>query len=35
MMLKVLSPGMEHTKTANIGSEVLGITSQFEHRCGA
>src|SRR5450631_555675 len=35
MMLKVLSPGMEHAEETDIGSEVLGIASQFEHRRGA
>ena len=35
MMFEVLSPGMEHAKTADVGSEVLRIASQFEHRRGA
>ena len=35
MMLKVLSPGMEHAKESYVGSQVLGIASQFEHRRGA
>ena len=35
MMLKVLSPGMEHTEESNVGSQVLRISSQFEHRRGA
>ena len=34
-MLKVLSPGMEHSEESDVGSEVLGIASQFEHRGGA
>src|SRR5271165_3300596 len=32
MMLKVLSPGMEHAEEADVGSQALGIASQFEHR---
>ena len=35
MMLKVLSPGMEHAEESDVGSQVLGIASQFEHRRGA
>src|SRR6266567_2832750 len=35
MMLKVLSPGMEDADEAYVGSKVLGIAGQFEHRCGA
>src|SRR5674476_1427159 len=35
MMLKVLSPGMEHAKESYVGSQVLGIASQFEHGRGA
>jgi hypothetical protein len=35
MMLEVLSPGMEHTEESDVGSQVLGIASQFEHRRGA
>jgi hypothetical protein len=35
MMLKVLSPGMEHAEESDIRSEVLRIASQFEHRRGA
>src|SRR5277367_1734251 len=35
MMLKVLSPGMQCAEESDIGSEVLGIASQFEHRRGA
>jgi hypothetical protein len=35
MMLKVLSPGMEHAEEPDIGSQVLGLASQFEHRRGA
>ena len=31
MMLKVLSPGMEHAEESDVGSQVLGIASQFEH----
>jgi hypothetical protein len=32
MMLKVLPPGVEHAKTADVSSEVLWIASQFEQR---
>jgi len=35
MMLKVLSPGMQYAEESDIGSEVLGIASQFEHGRGA
>ena len=35
MMLKVLSPGMQYAEESDVGSEVLGIASQFEHRRGA
>ena len=35
MVLKVLSPGMEHAEESDIGSQVLGIASQFEHRRSA
>ena len=35
MKFKVLSPGMEHAEESNIGSNVPGIASQFEHRCSA
>ena len=35
MMLKVLSPGMEHAEESDVGSQVSGIASQFEHRRGA
>src|ERR1039457_596630 len=35
MMLEVLTPGMEHAEESDVGTEVLGIASQFEHRCGA
>ena len=35
MMLKVLPPGMKYAETADVGSEVLRIASQFEHRRGA
>ena len=35
MMLEVLPSGVEHAETADVGSEVLGIASHFEHRCGA
>ena len=35
MMLKVLSPGMEHAEESDVGSQVPGIASQFEHRRGA
>src|ERR1035437_5515366 len=32
MMLEVLSPGMEHAEESDVGSQVLGLASQFEHR---
>jgi len=32
MMLQVLSPSMEHTEEADVGSQVLRIASHFEHR---
>src|SRR6266702_3946089 len=35
MMLEVLSPGMEHTEEPDVGAQVPGIASQFEHRRGA
>ena len=35
MMLEVLSPGMEHAEESDVGSQVLGIASQFEQRRGA
>ena len=35
MMLQVLSPGMEHAEEPDVGSQVLGIASQFEQRSGA
>jgi len=35
MMLEVLSPGMEHAEKTDVRSQVLGVTSQFEHRRGA
>ena len=35
MMLKVLSPGMEHAEEPDVGSQVLGIASKFEQRSGA
>ena len=35
MMLEVLSPGMEHAEESDVGSQVPGIASQFEHRRGA
>jgi len=35
MMLKVLSPGMEHAEESDVGSQVLRIAGQFEHRRGA
>jgi hypothetical protein len=35
MMLEVLSPGMEHAEESDVGSQVLGIASQFEHRRSA
>jgi len=34
-MLEVLSPGMEHAEESDVGSQVPGIASQFEHRRGA
>ena len=30
MMLKVLSPGVEHAEESDVGSQVLGIAGQFE-----
>src|SRR5260370_4071647 len=35
MVLEVLSPGMEHAEESDVGSKVLRIASQFEHRRGA
>ncbi len=35
MMLKVLSPSVEHAEESDIGAKVLGTASQFEHRRGA
>src|ERR1035437_3794123 len=35
MSAEVLSPGMEHFEESDVGSQVLGIASQFEHRRGA
>jgi hypothetical protein len=35
MMLEVLSPGMEHAEESDVGSQVLRVASQFEHRRGA
>src|SRR5258708_7919027 len=35
MMLEVLSPGIEHAEESDVGSQVLGIASQFEYRRGA
>ena len=35
MMFEVLSPGMEHAEESDVGSQVLRIASQFEHRRGA
>lgn len=35
MMLKVLSPGVEHAEESDIRSQVLGVPHQFEHRRGA
>src|SRR5450756_2733722 len=35
MMLKVLSPGVEYAKAADVSPEVLRTASHFEHRCGA
>jgi len=35
MMLEVLSPGVEHAEESNIGTEMLGIASEFEQRSGA
>src|ERR1700719_3996390 len=32
MMLEVLSPGMEHAEESDVGSQVPGTPSQFEHR---
>jgi hypothetical protein len=33
--LEVLSPRMEHAEEPDVGSQVLGIASQFEQRSGA
>ena len=30
MMLKVLSPGMEHAEESDVGSQVLGVACQFK-----
>ena len=35
MMLKVLSPRVEHAEKSDIGSQVLRLASQFDHRRGA
>jgi hypothetical protein len=35
MMLEVLSPGVEHSEESTIGTEMLGIASEFEQRSGA
>ena len=35
MMFKVLSPGMKHAEESDVGSEILRIASQFEHRRSA
>ena len=32
---QVLSPSMEHAEESDVGSQVLGIASQFEHGRGA
>jgi len=34
MMLKVLSPGMEHAEQTDIGSQVRRVASDFEQRGG-
>jgi hypothetical protein len=35
MMLEFLIPGVEHTKEADFGAEMLGIASDFEESFGA
>ena len=35
MMLKVLSPRVEHAEESDVGSQVPGMASQFEHGRGA
>src|ERR1700730_15393567 len=35
MLREVLSPGMEHAEESDVGSQVLRVASQFEHRRGA
>ena len=35
MVLEVLSPGMEHAEQADIGTEMLRVTSDFEQRGSA
>ena len=35
MMLEVLTPGMEHAKQTDVGSEVLRVACHFEQRCRA
>ena len=34
MMPEVLSPGMEYAEESDVGSQVPGVASQFEHRRG-
>src|SRR5277367_6141042 len=34
MMLKVLSPGMQHAEQPEVGSQVLGVASNFKERRG-
>src|SRR5260370_1324492 len=34
-MLEALTPGMEHAEESDVGTQVLRIASQFEHRPGA
>jgi hypothetical protein len=34
MMLQVVSPGVQDTEQADIGSQVLRIACDFEQRCG-
>ena len=35
MMFQLLVPGMEHAEEADVGAEMLGITSDFEQRFSA
>ncbi len=35
MMLKILSPGVEHTQETNLCPKMLGISSDLQQRGGA